>query len=192
MSTSETDVTCAAVSIEARMLRAIILRTVPSWEVSSTPHELAPLAAAGTGAGAGAGGAGAGAAAAGGATTGAGAATGGAAGAEPSRPSRNCSTSFLVTRPPRPVPGICVMSRPCSETMRATTGDMKLRASPSPFESESSSVVVSAAGGVGAAGAGATSLTGAGSGAGAGAAGAGAGGAACGGAGASPCSRHPR
>ena len=55
MSTSETDVTWAAVSIEARMLRAIILRTVPSWEVSSTPHELAPLAAAAAGAGVGAG-----------------------------------------------------------------------------------------------------------------------------------------
>ncbi len=33
------------------MLRAMILRTVPSWEVSSTPHELVPLAAAGAGAG---------------------------------------------------------------------------------------------------------------------------------------------
>ena len=54
MSTSKTVVTCAAVSIEARMLRAITLRTVPSWAVSSTPHELAPLAVAAAGAGVGA------------------------------------------------------------------------------------------------------------------------------------------
>ena len=39
-------------------------------------------------------------------------------------PPRNTSTSRLVTRPPRPVPGICAMSSPCSATMRATTGDM--------------------------------------------------------------------
>ena len=44
--------------------------------------------------------------------------------------SMNCCTSFLVTRPPRPVPGIALMSRPCSATMRATTGLTKVRPSP--------------------------------------------------------------
>ena len=50
------------------------------------------------------------------------------------RPARKRSTSFLVTRPPRPVPGIWAMSRLCSATMRATTGDMKPRASPLPLD----------------------------------------------------------
>ena len=53
-----------------------------------------------------------------------------------SPPARCSSTSFLVTRPPRPVPAICEMSRPCSATMRATTGDMNERRSRlSPFAS---------------------------------------------------------
>ena len=55
-----------------------------------------------------------------------------------SPPARCCSTSLLVTRPPRPVPGICAMSSPCSATMRATTGDMNERRSRlSPFASAS-------------------------------------------------------
>ena len=36
-------------------------------------------------------------------------------------------TSFLVTRPRRPVPAICARSRLCSAAMRATTGLIKLR-----------------------------------------------------------------
>ena len=31
--------------------------------------------------------------------------------------------SFLVTRPPVPVPGTCAGSIPCSEAIRATTGE---------------------------------------------------------------------
>src|SRR4051794_20967555 len=45
--------------------------------------------------------------------------------------SRYASTSFLVTRPPRPVPSICERSRSCSAAMRATTGEM--RRSPLPL-----------------------------------------------------------
>ena len=33
--------------------------------------------------------------------------------------------SFLVTRPPRPVPSICAGSIPCSAAIRATTGETK-------------------------------------------------------------------
>src|SRR5581483_6472323 len=33
--------------------------------------------------------------------------------------------SCFVTRPPRPVPGTCPGSTPCSEAMRATTGETK-------------------------------------------------------------------
>src|SRR5262245_23826534 len=40
--------------------------------------------------------------------------------------------SFLVTRPPRPVPWTCPTSTPCSEAIRATTGETKLRSSPPP------------------------------------------------------------
>ena len=41
--------------------------------------------------------------------------------------------SFLVTRPPRPLPGTCCTSTPCSEAIRATTGETKLGAPlPSP------------------------------------------------------------
>ena len=54
----------------------------------------------------------------------------GGAGAAAAPPSRNTSTSCFVTRPPRPVPGIWAMSRPCSATIRATTGDMNVRMSP--------------------------------------------------------------
>ena len=39
--------------------------------------------------------------------------------------SRNASTSFFVTRPPRPLPSICERSRSCSAAMRATTGDVR-------------------------------------------------------------------
>ena len=39
--------------------------------------------------------------------------------------------SFFVTRPPRPVPGTWETSTPCSDAIRATTGETKLL--PSPF-----------------------------------------------------------
>src|SRR6476659_500947 len=42
----------------------------------------------------------------------------------------NACTSFLVTRPPAPVPEIALMSRLCSATMRATTGETNVRPSP--------------------------------------------------------------
>jgi hypothetical protein len=66
--------------------------------------------------------------------TGAGRTAGAAVDGADTPPARKASTSFLVTRPPRPVPGMRAMSRPCSATMRATTGDMKLRppSAPSP------------------------------------------------------------
>ena len=120
------------VSTDARMLRAITLRIVVSGELSSTPQETLPVAAAGC-----------------------------AARAQPvlrvrsgrreaaagsrhrrcmARVRTSCQRRrgspprrVFVTRPPRPVPGIFPMSSECSATMRATTGDMKLRASPSPF-----------------------------------------------------------
>jgi len=31
--------------------------------------------------------------------------------------------SFFVTRPPRPVPSTCETSTPCSDAIRATTGE---------------------------------------------------------------------
>ena len=37
--------------------------------------------------------------------------------------STNARMSFFVTRPPRPVPGTCAGSTPCSEAIRATTGE---------------------------------------------------------------------
>jgi hypothetical protein len=50
--------------------------------------------------------------------------SGGSAVAPPSPPwaSTNASTSCLRTRPPRPVPGTCARSTPCSAAMRLTTG----------------------------------------------------------------------
>ena len=41
--------------------------------------------------------------------------------------SMNACTSFLVTRPPRPVPSIWLTSSRCSASIRATTGEMKVR-----------------------------------------------------------------
>ena len=65
--------------------------------------------------------------------------------------------SFLVTRPPRPVPGTALTSTPCSEAMRATTGETNVLPSAAPSVG---------AGGAGAAGAGAAACgAGAGSGA---------------------------
>src|SRR5581483_5975358 len=46
-------------------------------------------------------------------------------------PSRNFSTSRLVTRPPRPVPRIRLRSIPCSLAIRSTSGEYRGAAPPS-------------------------------------------------------------
>ena len=57
--------------------------------------------------------------------------------------------SFFVTRPPRPLPSIWPTSMPCSEAMRATTGETNERSWPPPSPSASGGAAgagVSAAG----------------------------------------------
>ena len=60
--------------------------------------------------------------------------------------------SFFVTRPPRPVPGTLETSTPCSEAIRATTGETKLL----PFCWASAGVVAEVVGAGSGAGAGST------------------------------------
>ena len=80
----------------------------------------ATVSASGAGAAAGAGGGGA-ACGAGAAGASVGAGAGATAGGGPD--SMNARMSFFVTRPPAPVPAIWPGSTPCSDAMRATTGD---------------------------------------------------------------------
>ena len=137
MSTSKNVETCTALSTDARRLRAITLRIVDIGSTTSSPRgggaAAAPAWRRSAPARARRGG---GRCGRGRAPRRGGRSRGGAAAAPP----RCSSTSFLVTRPPRPLPAICVMSRPCSATMRATTGDMNERRSRlSPFASASGS-----------------------------------------------------
>ena len=67
---------------------------------------------------------------------GAGAGAGGASGSEPlggacPPPSTNARMSFFVTRPPAPVPCTALVSTPCSDAIRATTGETNVRPLPS-------------------------------------------------------------
>src|ERR671934_168252 len=79
-------------------------------------------AAAGSGGAGGASGDGGGAGASAGAGSGSGGG-GGACAAAGSPDSTKAMMSLLVTRPPRPVPDTCETSTPCSEAIRATTGE---------------------------------------------------------------------
>ena len=76
-----------------------------------------------------------------GAGTGSGAATGSGTVWAGGPDSMYLRMSFFVTRPPVPVPGTAVGSMPCSEAIRATTGEMNVRPPLSP--------ATPAAGGVG-------------------------------------------
>src|SRR4029453_10489199 len=84
----------------------------------------------GGGGGRGGGGAGGGAGGAGGGGAAAASSTGGCAPPD----STNPRMSFFVTRPPRPVPETWLTSTPCSEAMRATTGETNVF-SPAPSPS---------------------------------------------------------
>src|SRR6266480_1359054 len=119
MSTSIALVTCAEVSRERRMCSAMPLR------IADIGSKLSPgCAAEGAGASAGLGGAGAAASGAGAGSGSAGAAGwAGAAGAACPPDSMKLRMSFLVTRPPRPVPRTWLGSTPCSEAIFATTGE---------------------------------------------------------------------
>ena len=61
---------------------------------------------------------------------GAGSGVGGAVAGAPD--SMNARMSFFVTRPPRPVPGTCAGSTPCSDAIFATTGETNVLPSVAP------------------------------------------------------------
>ena len=134
MSTSIAEVTCADVSSERRMCSAMPRRIAvtgstcsPACASAAATGAGAGFAGAGAGAGAGAccgaGAAGAAGAAATGSGCGAGAASGAGAGCAGGPLSMKPRMSFFVTRPPAPVPGTWLGSTPCSDAMRATTGE---------------------------------------------------------------------
>ena len=127
MSTSIALVTCAEVSSERRMCSAMPLRmAVIGSTVSPGDGCACGVARAAGGCGGGA----AGRRAGGAWSRWPGQALGWApaAGAAARRPpdSMNARMSFFVTRPPAPVPGTRPGSTPCSDAMRATTGDTNL------------------------------------------------------------------
>ena len=144
MSTSKNVETCTALSIDLRRLRAIILRIVDMFSVTSSPSAGAARARR-RGAGRRLHGRCRGGRRRGGRSGSGGRSRRGRGGLRRRRGA--LSTSFLVTRPPRPVPAICAMSSPCSATMRATTGDMNERRSRlSPFASASDPAAEAGAG----------------------------------------------